>query len=200
VRPASTGRNGRLDRAGPRRLCAGVEQGPRRGGELHGREPEGADPARDQGVGRRAVQADGEFERLGTGDALRKQRADEPGQSPYFLAPGAGWREALDFEGSNYVGMLPRILEGLPTTDMAPNWQVTLGRRGLLVPGVLFIAYKENGGMLEMVASDEVPLPYRVIDPRNGLIVNQGVRASTGEWIPSESGGPRVYICYSGWA
>lgn len=109
-----------------------------------------------------------------------------------------GWREALDFEGSNYVGLVPRILEGLPTTDMAPNWQISLGRRGVLVPGVLFIAYKENGEMLEFVAKDEVPLPYRIIDPRNGQILNQGVRASASEWIPEEGEGPRVYICWAG--
>ena len=30
--------------------------------------------------------------------------ADEPGHSDYFLCPDAGWREALDFEGSSYVG------------------------------------------------------------------------------------------------
>jgi hypothetical protein len=126
-------------------------------------------------------------------------RADEPGQSSYFLAPGAGWREALDFEGSNYVGLVPRILEGLPTTDMVPNWQVTLGRRGLLVPGVLFIAYKENGGGLEIVAKNEVPLPYRIIDPRNGQILKQGIRASSSEWIQDDSGSPRVYICFAGW-
>ena len=126
-------------------------------------------------------------------------RANELGQSAYFLAPGASWREALDFEGSNYVGLVPRILEGLPTTDMTPNWQVTLGRRGLLVPSVLFIAYKENGGGLEIVANNEVPLPYRIIDPRNGQILKQGVRASASEWIQDEGGSPRVYICYSGW-
>lgn len=47
---------------------------------------------------------------------------DEPGHSPYFLAPGADWREALGFEGSRYVGLISRILDGLPFTDMVPNW------------------------------------------------------------------------------
>ena len=31
---------------------------------------------------------------------------DEPGHEAYFLAEGAGWREALDFEGSRYVGLM----------------------------------------------------------------------------------------------
>ena len=46
---------------------------------------------------------------------------DEAGHEPYFLAPGAGWRVALDFEGSRYVGLVSQILDGLPTTDMAPT-------------------------------------------------------------------------------
>jgi hypothetical protein len=102
-------------------------------------------------------------------------------------------REALDFEGSRHVGLLPRILDGLPFTDMAPNWQVTLGRRGQLVPGRLFICYSEAGGPL-MLFGEYVPRRYRVIDPRTGAVVSQGTRVGD-EWIPDDGGGPRVYIC-----
>ncbi len=61
-------------------------------------------------------------------------RPDEPGQSDYFIGPGAGWREALDYEGSNYVGLVARILDGLPFADMQPNWEVTLGPSRLVGP------------------------------------------------------------------
>lgn len=121
-------------------------------------------------------------------------RADEPGQAEFFLAPGAGWREALDFAGANYVGLLARILRGLPITDMQPNWQVTLGRRGVLVPGRLFVAYSAEGGPL-MLFGPDVPLPYRVVDPRTGAVVAQGVRTHADEWILDVGGAPRVYIC-----
>jgi hypothetical protein len=121
-----------------------------------------------------------------------RQHADEPGHAPHFLAEGAGWREALDFEGSRYVGLVARILDGLPTADMAPNWQVTLGRRGLLVPGRLYVGYTEEGGPL-MIYGDEVPRRYRVIDPRSGAVAGEGTRE--GRAIPDEGGGPRVYVC-----
>ncbi len=124
----------------------------------------------------------------------------EPGHEKYFLAKGAGWREALGFEGSTYVGMVAHILDGLPTADMTPNWQVSLGRRGLLSPDVLCIGYLEDGGPLEIFNGEQVPLPYRVYDPRTGEVVREGVRGSINEWIPDEGGGPRVYICYTGWA
>lgn len=119
---------------------------------------------------------------------------DEPGHAPYFVAQGADWRAALDFAGSTYVGMLARILDGLPLADMAPHWQATLGRRGVLVPGRLFVAYSEDGGPL-MMFGDDVPLRYRVVDARTGVVVKTGVRANASEWILDEGGAPRVYIC-----
>jgi hypothetical protein len=107
---------------------------------------------------------------------------------------GAGWREALDFEGSRFVGRIAHILDGLPLSDMAPDWQVTLGRRGLLVPDKLYIGYTEEGGPL-MLFGEQVPRRYRVVDPRTGAVLREGTRASAGEWIPDEGGGPRVHIC-----
>lgn len=118
---------------------------------------------------------------------------DEPGHAPYFLADGADWRAALDFEGARYVGLVGRLLDRLPFADMAPDWQVTLGRRGLLVPGRLFICYCEEGGPL-MIFGDTVPLHYRVVDPRTGAILSSGVRALNAA-IPDDGGGPRIYIC-----
>jgi len=119
----------------------------------------------------------------------------EPGHAPYFLAEGAGWREALDFEGSRYVGRIARMLDGLPIADIAPNWQVTLGRRGLLVPNKLYIGYTAEGGPL-MLFGTQVPRQYRVMDPRTGAVLHQGTRATTDNEIPDTGGGPRVYICY----
>src|SRR5918998_1746088 len=60
--------------------------------------------------------------------------ADEFGFHRYFLAEGAGWREALDFEGSRYVGLVGKILQGLPTTNLKPSWNLCLTTRGLVDP------------------------------------------------------------------
>jgi len=125
---------------------------------------------------------------------------NEPGHPAYFLAENAGWREALDYEGSLYVGLVARILDGLPTVDMAPNWQVSFGRRGLLSPGVLYVGYLEEGGPMRIFDGEYIPLPYRVYDPRTGEVVAKGVRATINELIPADDGGPQVYICYVGWA
>jgi hypothetical protein len=124
-------------------------------------------------------------------------RPDEPGQEPYFVAPGAGWREALDFEGSSYVGLVAKILQGLPTTDMAPDWSRAIAPRALSVPGRLFLVYRENGGDVR-VFDDTVPLDYRVVDPRDGSLVAEGRRDSATDPIPDGGGAPRVYICLRG--
>lgn len=123
---------------------------------------------------------------------------NEPGHAEFFLAEGAGWREALDFEGSSYVGLITKILEGLPLTDIEPNWQVALPPRGLLVPNKLFICYKEKGGGLEMLDGSCVPRHYSVIDPKTGQTLRRGMLESNRESIPDEGREPRVYIFYDG--
>ncbi len=136
---------------------------------------------------------------------------NEPGQTPFFLAEGCGWREALDFEGSTYVGLVAKILEGLPFTDMAPDWQITLGRRGLLVPGKFFLCYAEGGGPMKIFDDNGaglIPNHYRVVDPRTGAVVQEGnfdagwippgiPGTLAGKWIPDEGGAPRLYLCFN---
>jgi hypothetical protein len=123
-------------------------------------------------------------------------RPDEPGHEDWCYAHGAGWREALDFEGSDYVGALSRIFDGLPFAEMEPNWDYTLGKRGLAIPDKLLIVYLPNGGDLT-VTSTHVPAPYRVLDARIGQEVSRG--ELTGEatgyrTAKIDSGSPRVVV------
>jgi hypothetical protein len=123
---------------------------------------------------------------------------DEPGQAPQFTAEGAGWREALDFEGSTYVGLVGRILAGLPTTDMLPDWESTLCPRGLSVPGRLHIGYAEHGGPLRIFDGANLPRRYRVIDPRSGAVLDEGKRDDPADPVPAEYGAPLVYVLHDG--
>src|SRR5215471_8919411 len=106
-------------------------------------------------------------------------RPDEPGHPPYFLAPNCGWREALDFEGSRYVGLVGRILDGLPTTDMSPDWEAVISPRGLSVPGRLHIVYAENGHGFPLVNPGVLPRRYTVIDLRSGAVIAEGTHHET---------------------
>jgi hypothetical protein len=122
-----------------------------------------------------------------------KLHPDEPGHSPYFLAPSGSWREALDFPGSAVVGLVGRILDGLPTTDMAPDWTTFLSPRGLRVPGRLQVTYLQTGGPLSPMREDGLPLPYRVVDPRTGAVVAEGSRIP-GRPLEVAGGEPRVVL------
>ena len=116
----------------------------------------------------------------------------------YFLAPGCSWREALDFPGATYVGMLGRILAGLPTTDMRPGWTDVLAPRCLVVPGVLCIIYAEYGAPF-LVAAEPMPVHYRVFDPRTGEQVGDG-KVSGPHLDGGDAGEPRIFVFYDGFA
>jgi hypothetical protein len=124
-----------------------------------------------------------------------KHHADEPGHSPYFLASSGSWRDALAFPGSTYVGLVGRILDGLPTTDMAPDWTTFLSPRGLRVPGTLQITYQEHGGPLMPMREDGLPMHYRVVDPCSGETVDEGDRVP-GQPVADPHGRARLVIFY----
>lgn len=120
---------------------------------------------------------------------------NEPDHAAWCFAPGAGWREALDFEGSRYPGIAARIFDGLPFAGMEPNWTYTYGRRGLAVPGKLFVLYLPEGGDV-VILSRDVPRAYRVYDPRTGELLHSD---RLPDRLPadarSEGGtGPRVLV------
>ena len=111
-----------------------------------------------------------------------------------FLAPGCGWREALDFPGSTCVGMVGRILAGLPITDMRPGWRDVLAARCLIVPGTLFVNYSATGAPLLPIADRPLPRSYRIVDPRSGLVLERGRLAEENQPLPDTGNGPRVTI------
>jgi len=125
-------------------------------------------------------------------------RPDEPGMSDYFLAPGLDWRGALDLPGSTYVGLVGRILSGLPTTDMRPAWDRVLAPRCLATGTELLIIYASDGGPQVPQSDEQWPLRYRIVDPRTGELVGDGRRADSWDPIPDHGGAPRVYVCWDG--
>lgn len=119
---------------------------------------------------------------------------NEPGHADWCIAPDAGWREALDFEGSKYPALLAKILDGLPVDGMRPDWTCTYGRRGLLVPGKLFVLYLPNGGSTSILKK-EVPRSYRIFDPKTGEIVGDGTLPEKDQpYFDCGSTEPRVIV------
>lgn len=90
--------------------------------------------------------------------------AVEPDHAAWCTAPGAGWREALGFEGSRYPECPTLIFDVLPFLGRQPNWTCTHGRCGLVVAGRLFVLYLPEGGGTG-ITSLEVPRAYRIFEP-----------------------------------
>ncbi|MEV6842868.1 DUF4038 domain-containing protein [Actinoplanes sp. NPDC051411] len=122
------------------------------------------------------------------------RRAGEPGHAVYFLAPEGDWQTALAYEGSTYIGMIGKILDGLPITDMEPDWETFINPRGLRVPSKLHIAYQDRGQLLRMMHDNGTPPAYRIVDPATGLVTARG-QLNPGNVIPEDpERRPRVVI------
>lgn len=121
---------------------------------------------------------------------------NEPGHEPYFIAANAGWREALAFEGSRYVGLVGKIVQGLPMAHLKPCWDVSTNSRGLLDPGVLYIGYAEHGGPWSFLDGEgRVPSRYWLVDPRSGEVLKFGSRPPDRTPIDNDSYEPSLLIC-----
>lgn len=98
---------------------------------------------------------------------------DEPGWPEWTNAP-LGWRQALDLEGSRYVGAISKAISGFDFADMQKRWDLTGGLQPLLAKeGSFYIAYMERGGE---VGINNVPtgLSYAWFDPVAGEFKQRG--------------------------
>jgi hypothetical protein len=127
----------------------------------------------------------------GAGSLWQWRRDTVEKHETWCMAPDAGWREALDFEGAQYVGILSRIFEGLPFAEMEPDFRHTFGRRGLIVPGKLFVVYLPEGGTLTLARKEGIPPRYRVVNPKTGEILQTGEGLDP---VPTDTSDPRIII------
>jgi len=96
-----------------------------------------------------------------------KVTPDEEGWTAWAAQPKS-WRQAMDMEGSRYVGLVGRAFEGLPFADMQKRPDLTAGDAPLLCqPGRFYVSYLNEGGSITI---EGIPagLPYRWYDPRTG--------------------------------
>ena len=120
---------------------------------------------------------------------------DEPGNSAYFVAEGAGWKEALEFEGSRYVGLVGKILDDLPITRAGPCWDVSANTRDLS-SGRPLRRLRRAWWALDVLRSGG-PGPFQVLAdrPRTGAVLKSGKRPP--DYVPIEFDRyePSILIC-----
>jgi hypothetical protein len=125
-----------------------------------------------------------------------KLTADEPDHLDWCCDRSSGWREALSFEGSRFVGNVGKILARYDLTGAVPGVGETMGSRSLVVPGRLLLVYRERP-MACSIHDASVPLPYRVYDPRTAELLAEGERAPGERYLPHPGDGPTVAVCYA---
>lgn len=97
-----------------------------------------------------------------------KITADEPAWESWTNAPFS-WRDALQLEGSNYVGHISKAFEGLEFTDIERRFDLTEDSTAVLTKdSKLYISYLHNGGNIR-IKGVRPGLPFRWFDPKQGL-------------------------------
>lgn len=130
----------------------------------------------------------------GAGSLWNWIHADEPTQNDgWARAPNASWRDALDFEGSSYVGVVSKILAGVSLEGCQPDNTCTYGRPSLFRPYQTLIIYLDDGGDLRVLRED-IPDKWRVYDAKSGEVVTSGSIRESGTSISEIGSGPKVVV------
>jgi hypothetical protein len=106
-------------------------------------------------------------------ELLMTVQPDMKATGPRSRTEDLGFDVGFDDLPRGTLQQLNPVFDGLPLAGMEPNWIYTYGRRGLAVPGKLFVLYLPEGGDTAIL-SREVPRPYRVFDPRTGKVLSEG--------------------------
>ena len=119
---------------------------------------------------------------------------DEPGW-PEWTDQKKSWQEAMQMEGSNYVGLVNKILEGYDLTDIEKRTDLTkrsfTNKPILAKIGKLYIAYGETPTI--KIIGVPADIPFTFYDPKTGHIIKNGKTKNDGLFInPVE--GPWVLV------
>lgn len=102
-----------------------------------------------------------------------KVSRDEAGWTAW-ASQEKSWQEALDMEGSRYVGLVGKILQGLDLADIEKRWDLSGGETPLLAhPGRLYLAYLPQGGEIAIKGLPQ-GLPFRWVNPQSGEVAAEG--------------------------
>ncbi len=87
---------------------------------------------------------------------------------PSWTDQPTSWFEAMQMDGSKYVGLVGKILNGLDIADIEKRWDLANGKPLLIKKGQLYISYLKVGGEITI---QNLPdnLNYSWIDPKTGI-------------------------------
>ena len=121
-----------------------------------------------------------------------KLTPDEPGW-PDWAWDDCYWKEALHKEGSGYVGLVAKALDGFDTTDMTKHSELAGGKTCAAKPGVFYCVYLPEGGDVTLSGLTE-PLPCHWLNPKTGEMKSGGKTNVPSHRIVAPSDQPWVLL------
>lgn len=110
-----------------------------------------------------------------------KLTKDEPGWQSWTDQP-VSWREALDLEGSKYVGFVSRAFKGFDYVDMERRWDLAEGNKPLLAKeGTFYVAYLDAGGSI-VIKNMQADLSYYWFNPKTGVFGEEEKTRADGQF------------------
>jgi hypothetical protein len=100
----------------------------------------------------------------------------------------------MQMEGSNYVGLVSKILKNHDLTDIEKRWDLANGKPLLAVEGELYISYLNNGGAIEIKNIPAECSNYKWVNPKTGEIKVEG-KTINAKWTAPDTN-PWVLIIY----
>jgi hypothetical protein len=101
-----------------------------------------------------------------------KVTADEKGWTAW-ASQDKSWQEAMQMEGSKYVGYMNKAFEGMDFADMEKRPELTGGAHPLLMKeGKFYVSYLHEGGTITIEGVPE-NLSYRWFNPKTGEFMEQ---------------------------
>lgn len=117
----------------------------------------------------------------------------EPGWEEWTNAPYS-WQEALDFEGSQYVGSIAHAFQGFDFKDMERRWDLTENNQPLLAKeGMFYIAYLNTGGSIS-IQNIPANMPYYWFNPVTGVFQSDGITTNNNLFSAPDTNQPWVFI------
>jgi hypothetical protein len=116
---------------------------------------------------------------------------DEEGWGEWTDQP-LSWKEAIELEGSRYVGFVARAFDGFDFSDMEKRWDLADGKPLLAKEGKFYIAYLGEG---DEITIKNVPaeLSYYWFYPKTGEM-KPGGKTATGMTFSSPAKTPMVLV------
>ncbi len=121
---------------------------------------------------------------------------DEPGWEEWTNAPYS-WKDALSFEGAQYVGSISRAFEGFDFKDMERRWDLTENNQPLLAKeGSFYVSYLPKGGSITI---KDIPsnLTYFWFDPVKGEFHSNDITGTNSLFTAPNTRQPWVFMAGS---